>query len=107
MNLRILSDQELANLAYSESDSMTDTAMGVELLRRFEAALEFKNRFEALDQKYPSEFFDGLADVLNDHYIDNLADLREKLSRSDKFYDIARDAGDVVQRLADLVGETI
>lgn len=107
MNLRILSDQELANLAYSEADSMTGTAMEAELLRRFEAALEYKDRYEKLDQNYSSEFFDGLAAVLDAHYIDNLSDLRQKLERADKFYDVASDAGDVVQRLANLIGETL
>jgi hypothetical protein len=61
---------------------------------------------DALGLETPDDFH-ALKEVMADFYIDSLAALRSKLERSDKFYDIAIDAGDVISRLNDLINSTL
>lgn len=107
MNLSTLTDRELANKAHTELDRMTSTGLEAELIERFYSTLEFKEKLEKLVETFPMDFLTGLTSVFEDHYITDLSELREKLERADQFYDIARDAGDVVTRLADMVNKTL
>lgn len=77
MYLARLTDEELCNYADQKAHDLTTSDLERELLKRLEARL-------AED-----------------------AALALKIQLADKFYDIASDAGDVIERLAGLVKETV
>lgn len=116
-----MDDAHLVAALRAEFDPLTSTALEIELLKRFERMLDEKRDDEPFDDARDDEPFD---DALEDTFIEheqlpevikvlsefNAADiaiLRQKLERADKFYDIANDAGDVITRLNDLINTTL
>lgn len=111
LTLSRLTNEELLRIATAEVDSLTSTPLEVELLKRFGDLLDNpplpSDVQKALDDNYIDD--DSLAAVVVVMGQFNCAspdELREKLERADKFYDIATEAGDVVQRLAQLINAT-
>ena len=95
MYLPSLSDAELVRHAEAVRDPLTTTDLEIELCSRLVRTGELealRDLADALDLETPD---------------DSPADLRSKLERSDKFYDIASDAGDVISRLNDLINATL
>lgn len=109
MYLPSLSDVELVRHAEAVRDPLTTTDLEIELCNRLADALDLealRDLADALDLETPDDFQE-LKEVMADFQIDSPADLRSKLERSDKFYDIASDAGDVISRLNDLINSTL
>lgn len=122
--LRTLSDSELAAKAHTELDTLTSTDLERELLQRFEDQLAWKPIFDLVKDTYANtaesaieelpQVLKQVADLecvgelpelvkaLQDHNIDDIKVLREKLERADKFYDLAREAGEAFSMLANL-----
>ena len=109
MYLPSLSDAELVRHAEAVRDPLTTTDLEIELcnrLARTDDLEALRDLADALDLEMPDDFQE-LKEVMADFHIDSPADLRSKLERSDKFYDIASDAGDVISRLNDLINSTL
>ncbi|MBA4315600.1 MAG: hypothetical protein C0422_09795 [Alcaligenaceae bacterium] len=122
--LRTLSDSELAAKANTELDTLTSTDLERELLQRFEEQLAWQPIFDLIKNTYANKAesaFEELPQVLEqvaalecvgelkeivgalqDHNIDEVKALREKLERADKFYDVAQEAGEAFSMLAKL-----
>ncbi len=113
MYLTSLSDAELVRHAEAVRDPLTTTDLEIELCNRsagwadaLDALDALRDLADALGLETPDDF-QALKEVLANFHIDSPADLRSKLERSDKFYDIASDAGDVISRLNDLINSTL
>lgn len=108
MYLPTMNDQELLTYAEQTRDPLTSSALEVEIIERFarhvEAAAE-REPLDALldDHSIDTERLGEILKLLDEHYATNPSVLAEKLRRADKFYDVARDAGDVIHRLQDLI----
>lgn len=108
MYLPSLSDAELVRHAEAVRDPLTTTDLEIELCNRLAGTDDLealRDLADALGMAHDD--FQALKEVMADFYIDSPADLRSKLERSDKFYDIASDAGDVISRLNDLINSTL
>ena len=104
-----LSDAELVRHAEAVRDPLTTTDLEIELCNRLAGTDDLealRDLAESLGLETPDDF-QALKEVMADFGIDNPAALRSKLERSDKFYDIASDAGDVISRLNDLINATL
>lgn len=109
MYLPSLSDAELVRHAEAVRDPLTTTDLEIELCNRLADTDDLealRDLADALGLETPDDF-QALKEVMTDFDIDSPAALRSKLERSDKFYDIASDAGDVVSRLNDLINATL
>lgn len=109
MYLPSLSDAELVRHAEAVRDPLTTTDLEIELCNRLadiDDLEALRDLADALGLETPDDF-QALKEVMADFHIDSPADLRSKLERSDKFYDIASDAGDVISRLNDLINATL
>lgn len=123
MYLPSLSDDELVRHAENVADSLTQSDMERELLRRLEArvandtdplvqlAEEFELDAEELRnllESHPGDLRDykQLLDKLNECDIHTRDQLDEHLERARAFWDLAQDAGDVFSRLAELAAKT-
>ena len=109
MYLPSLSDAELVRHAEAVRDPLTTTDLEIELCNRLADTDDLealRDLADALGLETPDDF-QALKEVMADFDIDNPAALRSKLERSDKFYDIASDAGDVISRLNDLINSTL
>lgn len=103
-----LTHRELLLHADNARDPLTSTDIEIELANRFADLLELIELDDVLtDLGIERKDLRPLLELLNDHSATDLASLRQKLERADKFYDIANDAGDVIARLNTLVTETI
>ena len=122
--LRTLSDSELAAKANTELDTLTSTDLERELLQRFEEQLAWQSVFDLIRENYANNVESALEELpqilkqvaalecvgelpelvkaLQDHNIDEIKVLREKLERADKFYDIAAEGGEAFSMLAKL-----
>jgi len=109
MYLPSLSDAELVRHAEAVRDPLTTTDLEIELCNRLAGTDDLealRDLADALGLETPDDF-QALKEVMADFGIDNPPALRSKLERSDKFYDIASDAGDVISRLNDLINATL
>jgi hypothetical protein len=109
MYLPSLSNAELVRHAEAVRDPLTTTDLEIELCNRLADTDDLealRDLADALGLETPDDFH-ALKEVMADFYIDSPAALRSKLERSDKFYDIAIDAGDVISRLNDLINSTL
>lgn len=103
-----LTDRELLLHADNARDSLTTTDIEIELTTRF-AHLVGLTEIEDAVKNVGIDVADvpAIVELLNDHNATELKVLREKLERADKFYDIAQDAGDVIDRINALITSTI
>jgi hypothetical protein len=121
--MQSMDDDHLVMALRAEIDPLTSTAAEIILLDRFETLLDEKNPaldavfadyeieaegLQAVCESHPASLKEmaELLQVLSDDDIHTPDQLRAKLERSDKFFDIATDAGDVLSRLADLAKTT-
>ena len=95
-SLSRLSDRELLLHADNTRDPLTTSDIEIELTTRFAHLVGI----DVADVP-------AIVELLNDHNATELAVLREKLERADKFYDIAQDAGDVIDRINTLITSTV
>lgn len=121
-----MDDEHLLASARAEIDPLTSTALELELLDRFERLLDEASEHKpvadlleeyevatddvkAVIESHPASLKDqaALLSLLNDQEIYKPDQLKALLDISDKFYDIANDAGDVFTRLSDLVDNTL
>lgn len=113
-----LTDAEFLREARHAQDPMTATEIQLELLHRFERVAERIARIgeaESLLMAHSieidrSESVTELAEVLQvlaEHHCIDPTRLRAKLERADEFYDIAQEAGDVFEQLAELARNTL
>lgn len=108
MYLPQLTDRELLTHFIATRDSLTTTDLESAMAERFESLLVAQEEREPIDTALDEHGIDDerLAEILkllDEHYAFNPSVLAEKLERADKFYDVARDAGDVIHRLQDLI----
>lgn len=107
-NLSRLTHRELVLHADNARDPLTSTDIEIELANRFADLIELIELDDALENyELGRDSLRPLLELLNDHNATDLAVLRQKLERADKFYDIAQDAGDVVSRINTLITETL
>ena len=107
-SLSRLNHRELLLHADNNSDPLTSTDIEIELANRFADLIELIEIDDALDEfGFKREDLRPLLELLNDHDATGLDVLRQKLQRADKFYDIATDAGDVIDRINTLITETL
>ncbi len=111
LTLSRLTNEELLRIATAEVDSLTSTPLEVELLKRFGDLLDIANEHDQITSTVDNSGGDPddlaeLVKVLEEFSCLDPKGLRQKLERSDKFYDIATEAGDVVHRLAQLINAT-
>lgn len=107
-----MDDAHLIAAVRSEIDPMTSTSLEIELLKRFERMLDEKRDDAPLDDALEDTFIEHeqlpeFIKVLSEFGAADLAVLRQKLERADKFYDIANEAGDAITRLNDLINTTL
>jgi hypothetical protein len=107
-----LTDEELLRHADNERDALTTTEIEIELAGRFAELVENpplpKNIQDALDNtSIESEDLPEILKVLDEFFATDAKTLRAKLKRANDFYDIANDAGDVIERLSTLVTSTL
>lgn len=124
MYLPSLSDAELVAHGNATADSLTQSDLERELLKRLEARVEHDTlpliqiaeefdidpeALRAVLEAHPGDLNDykALLAKLSDYDIHTVAHLEEQIERSHKFYDIANDAGDALARLAALAAETL
>ena len=107
-NLSRLSDRELLLHADNARDPLTTTDIEIELANRLAHLVGLTEIEDALKNVgIDVEDVPAIVELLNDHNATELAVLRQKLERADKFYDIATDAGDVIDRINTLITETL
>ena len=126
MELRLLSNEELIRKAHTEIDNLTSTPLEIELIRRLEELTEWQPVLDVIQTHYDSvkdcaDFDDVLTNLdtltriapmpellgaFEDHNVDDIKVLREKLQRADKFYDLAQEAGEAFTMLATLASAT-
>ena len=122
MNLHTLSLDEFLRLAHTQADSLTDTAIQTEALRRLESVagqekevagfLVLVDEYEltasnlrSLIESHPASPDEQakLLAVLNDQDIHSADQLKAVLGSLAAFCALANDAGDVISRLASLI----
>lgn len=122
MNLHTLSLDEFLRLAYAQADSLTDTAIQIEALRRLQAQAGHADELEgflavideyevtaedlrAVIESHPASLDEQakLLAALNDQDIHSADQLRAALNTLATFRSLANDAGDVITRLASLI----
>ena len=107
-SLSRLGHRELLLHADNARDPLTSTDIEIELANRFADLIELIEIDDVLtDLGIERKDLRPLLELLNDHNATELAALRQKLERADKFYDIASDAGDVIARINTLITETL
>lgn len=111
MYLPMLSDKELITHAEQTTDPIVTSDLERELLkrldRRLDEELDDTPLCNALDEAgVDRDDLPEIIKVLDEFCVTDASHLRQKLERADKFYDIASEAGDVIERLAGLVKET-
>lgn len=115
---RHLTDAEFLSVAEAAQDPLTSTDVQTELLNRFTKLVGSSESLETAADRISEQGFDvteeaglqSLIDVLQtcrDFDADEPAALRQKLQRAHDFYDIADEAGDLLQRLAELAAKTL
>lgn len=123
--LKAMSTEHLIAAAHAEIDSLTSTALELELLNRLESlhdsASDAQPIADLLDEfelnaedvrpvieSHPAslEVMAALLSLLNDHDIHTANQLKQLIELADKFRDLAIDAGDLFTRLNDLVSAT-
>lgn len=103
-----MSDDHLLSAIDAELDPMTSTDLERELAKRFAESLEWQPLIEAIDKAgLERADMQVIAETMADFNCDTTDQLRAKLERSDRFYDIASKAGDVISNLNDLVKQTL
>lgn len=111
MYLAMLTDDELLVHAEQTMDALTTSDLERELIKRLQARTEEgadnTSLVDALDEAgIEDEDLPKIVKVLDEFCVTDASHLRQKLERADKFYNIAQDAGDVIDRMADLVKAT-
>lgn len=109
--LNHLTDEEFLRHAHQAHDSLTTTDVEIEFMQRFENLLQRDDEItplrEAIDKsELAFDDVETVFDTLAEFNVTTPDELRQKLERADKFYDIANDSGDVFSRLNDLVNTT-
>ena len=103
-----MSHDHLLSAVEAELDPMTTTDIERELVKRLDAFQQYVPLIKALDDAgLDAGDMQDIAEAMADHYCHTPADLRAKLERADKFYDIAAEAGDVISRINDLINQTL
>ena len=106
--LSLLTDRELLLHADNARDPLTTTDIEIELTTRFAHLVGLAEIEDAVkDVGIDVADVPAIVELLNDHNATELAVLRQKLERADKFSDIAQDAGDVIDRINALITSTI
>lgn len=90
-----MDDERLLASARAEIDPLTSTALELELLDRFEQALEAVDDMRAVIESHPASLKDqaALLSLLNDQDIHEPDQLKALLDTSDNFRALANDAG--------------
>jgi hypothetical protein len=106
-----MDDKHLVSAADAEIDSFTSTALERELIKRLERLLDERDDYTPIvalldEYEYETDDVKEIFTAMEEFGCDDHIDLRTKLERADKFYDIASDAGDVIERLSNLVNNT-
>jgi hypothetical protein len=108
-----MDDKHLVSAADAEIDSFTSTALERELLKRLDRLVDERDQYAPLvalmDKKFGDtspDYIEEIFTAMDEFGCDDHIDLRAKLERADKFYDIASDAGDVIERLSSLINNT-
>lgn len=120
--MKSMSSEHLAAAARVECDSLTSTALEIELLDRLEALLDAQSRtqpvadlldewevgtsdLKALFESHPEDLkgMRTLLALLNDEDIHEPEQLEELIGFAAKFRALAKDAGDFFTRLTDLI----
>lgn len=107
-----LTDDELLRHVDNERDALTTTDAEIELAGRFADLVENPplpaDIQDALDSAgIEAEHLPEILKTLEEFYATDAKTVREKLKRANDFYDIANDAGDVIDRLNTLVSTTL
>lgn len=111
-SLSHLTDEELLRHVENERGPLTSTDAEIELVERFTNLLEGPPLPEDLQKALDDtgiEVVDltEIVTILDEFSAGDAKILREKLKRANDFYDIASDAGDVIERLNTLVSSTL
>jgi hypothetical protein len=107
-SLSHLTDRELLLHADNARDPLTTTDIEIEMTTRFERLVGLAEIEDAVGNVgIDVADIAAIVELLSDHSATEIAVLRQKLERADKFYDIAQDAGDILARLNTLATETI
>lgn len=107
--LHRLTDDELLRHAANSFDELTSTDLEAELTRRLGERVAAEKDEEPLNDVLEQsgltrEDLPEIVRVMDEHYCDTPGELRAKLERANKFWDLAQDLqGDVLTRLADLI----
>lgn len=110
--MRNLTNDELLRFLESGDDPLTTTDLERELTRRLRDAQDELDELQAVRTAFDDNVIDPadikeLLEILSEFCVENPAALREKLERSDKFYDIAQEGGDIIERLNTLAKTTL
>ena len=110
--LNHLTNEEFLRHAQSAHDSLTTTDVEIEFMQRFAALLDDEIANAPLMQALDDAGIDiselkEIVATLEEFHVSTPDELRTKLERAHKFYDIANDSGDVFSRLNDLVNTTL
>lgn len=111
MNLAHLTDNELVRLAHCEIDELTNTPLELELLRRLTALVDNPPLPKAIAEVIETAGIDeddlpAICEVLEAAGVSEVAALKKKLEQAAAFEDIANDAGDLFDRLNNLINTT-
>lgn len=106
-----MGDDEFIRHAKSNLDPLTSTDLERELLIRLENVIDTAIDHEPIDDALEAACLDvkqlkSLLELLEEFNVDTPNALRAKLERADAFYDIANEAGDLFDRLTQLIHTT-
>lgn len=110
--MALMDDHHLVAALRAEFDPLTSTPAEQELLKRIEKLLDEQKDDSPLEDSLVTACVErdelpAILKAMEEHYCSTASELRSKLERADKFYDIASEAGDVITRLNDLINTTL
>lgn len=105
---RHLTDEEFLRVVHNEP-AIDD--VDVEVRARYERLISDLDTLRDIESNCEELGIDiesvcELLGIASKHHCTSASELREKLERSDKFYDLADEAGDTFKKLADLAATT-
>lgn len=110
--MKSMDDRHLVSALYAELDPLASTAAEAELLHRLEMLLDeladrtpLENAMAEASLEYKD--IPPILETMVEFSCYDAKDLRQKLERADKFYDIAQEAGDVIDQLNTLIQSTV
>lgn len=111
-SLSHLTDDELLRHVENERDALTTTDAEIELAGRFADLVDSPPLPDDLqaaidDTAVSADHLVEIIKIIDEFSAEEPKVLREKLKRANDFYDIATDAGDVIERLSTLVSTTL